>query len=135
MTNNECIKDIKSCVGCGIYEETAKVAIKALEENDKLKTEIEQLSNVNGCLVRINDKQNEEIEQLKELSFVQQNCIVEQESEIRDLKAELEQSVKLPCKFIEKKVDEYEFGYLGKGFEQGWNSCLDKIEALKGGAE
>lgn len=32
MTNQEAIEDIKSCIGCGIYEETANVAISALEK-------------------------------------------------------------------------------------------------------
>lgn len=70
MTNSEAINSMRNLDDViSITEsehESVKLAIKALEENDNLKADIERLSNVNGCLVRINYKQNEEIEQLKE---------------------------------------------------------------------
>ena len=33
----------------------------------------------------------------------------------------------LPEKIQEKAVDKYEFGIIGKGFEQGWNACITTI--------
>jgi len=53
-------------------------------------------------------------------------------AEIEQLKSELEQSVKIPERRRERKTEEYEFGVLGKGFDAGWNSCLDMLESLKG---
>lgn len=34
---------------------------------------------------------------------------------------------KLPKKRQERDAREYQFGMLGKGFEQGWNACIDEI--------
>lgn len=34
----------------------------------------------------------------------------------------------LPEKKEERKLEEYEFGSLGKAFHSGWNSCLDYLE-------
>ena len=33
----------------------------------------------------------------------------------------------LPEKKQERDASEYEFGILGKGFEQGWNVCINEI--------
>lgn len=126
-----------------IFEIVYNKLVKALNENDKLKAEIEQdkrrledqrsnlielrkaydsaiveikqLSNVNGCLVRINDNQNKEIEQLSEklgesleesteLSLKQfelEDTIKKLNKEIEQLKSEFEQSVKFKEYFIE----------------------------------
>lgn len=101
------------------------------EENDKLKTEIEQLSKVNNSLVKLNDKQRKEIEQLKERIEIKDNNFELYSyalDEIEQLKAELEQSVKLPCKIGDNYV--LVFNSYGELFiTKGWE--LSEITIIK----
>lgn len=90
----------------------------ALQENTKLKAEIEQLKENYDTLA-------------KQYSNVE-NSSIKYYNELKQLKSELKQSVKIPERRRERKTEEYEFGVLGKGFDTGWNSCLDMFESLKG---
>lgn len=88
MEKDEIIKELTSAYEDGVFRhkeyDACKLAIKALEENDKLKAKIDILKEKNfGQSLQL-AKWKDEYADLK--------------AETEQLKAELEQSVKLPCK-------------------------------------
>lgn len=138
MTNREAIKSMRNLDDLiSITEsehESVKTAISALEHNSTLIEHISNLQNENtdffNKLVeseRENDKLKAEIEQLKEESYeleTQFNILMNKcnilewnnskfEITIAELKSELEQSVKLPCKVGDKAwcitSDQYDY--------------------------
>lgn len=86
--------------------------VESERENDKLKAEIEQYksalitwSNSNKGMLKFNQELKDKIEQLKEDYSVLarqynnvENSSIRYYNEVKQLKSELEQSVKLPCK-------------------------------------
>ena len=127
MTNEEAYNIISEFCFTG-YEDNKKPSFKLfgaihelildVEENTKLKAEIERLKENYDTLA-------------KQYSNVE-NSSIKYYNELKQLKSELKQSVKIPERRRERKTEEYEFGVLGKGFDTGWNSCLDMFESLKG---
>lgn len=87
MTNSEAIEQLKFLKKVDFHvdtKESCDIAISALEENTKLKAEIEQLKEDYNVLAR----QYDNVE----------NSSIRYYNEVKQLKSELEQSVKLPCK-------------------------------------
>lgn len=147
MTNSEikqalyCAKEsaeITLCEECKLYEtcdhstrkDIAQIWIEALEENDKLKAEIEQLKN---------DLNNE------------REWIAKFKTDYEQLKSELEQSVRLPCKIgdalfcycsafgqileyvldyvvIDEKNTIYSISAYSKQIGDCMQECLDELE-------
>ena len=99
------------------------------EEAIKKLKDFKYLEYSNG--IEFSGRAKEELDKAFDIAInsIQENTKLK--TEIEQLKSELEQAVELPDRRIEKPIEEYSLGYIGKGFDVGWNACLDRIDLLR----